>query len=139
MFFFNTEAHPIDGASLECCQAMREKDLGNKDEDWEMLESLNLKSLLNRYVQLRFNNEKSFGYSPLDDINNPVYKTMKQEYFEDKLEFKRQEDQAEAQLLLYYQNRTRYELNGGKNAFGCSLNKTFKPYTSLYNNPSYFP
>ena len=61
-FFFNTEAHPIDGASLECCRILRNKELKNEDEDMNIFNHLNLEKLFDRYVDL------STGSNRLDEF-----------------------------------------------------------------------
>jgi hypothetical protein len=59
---FNTEAHPIDGACLECCRSLNlkknnendQRDNSNnqqEDEQWLFLNN-NLETLVNKYIKL---------------------------------------------------------------------------------------
>ena len=68
--FFNTEAHPIDGATIDCCPSLKRESNLFTDAD--------LNKLLNRHILL--NTENQFGHVNIDD----TYKTMNQEYIEAK-------------------------------------------------------
>ena len=134
-FFFNTEAHPIDGAALDCCVTLREKksDLNN----------LNLNKLINRYVKLSTGSE-------IDENESDIL-TMKQEI--DNLIGKNLMEEEERKVHLgemcdkLKQNPQSVELNskeeikiwGHEYPFTCSLNSSFKLDVSHLNNFNYYP
>jgi hypothetical protein len=134
-FFFNTEAHPIDGAALDCCVTLREK----KTE----LNNLNLDKLINRYVKL------STGIEV--DEDESVLSTMKQE-LDDLIDKNiKEEDQSKVNLAemcnKLKQNPQSVELNskeeikiwGHEYPYTCSLNLSFKLDVSQLNNFNYYP
>jgi hypothetical protein len=131
--YFNTEAHPIDGASLECCRAMRNKEKKHLDESLDVLAYVNPENLVERYIRLNAarNPENLALLQPLS-----ISKSMKDEYEEDRVAEKLEEEKAHSRLLLACQNKTRYQ---PVDSFGCSLNNTFRIYTSLFNSHTYFP
>lgn len=136
MTFFNTEAHPIDGASLECCRAMRNKEKNKHlDESLDVLAYVNPENLVERYIRLNAaaarNSENLAHLQPLS-----ISKSMKDEYEEDRVAERLEEEKAQSQLLLACQNKTRYQ---PIDSFGCSMNNTFRIYTSLFNSHTYFP
>ncbi|RNA32625.1 ER degradation-enhancing alpha-mannosidase 2 isoform X1 [Brachionus plicatilis] len=135
-FFFNTEAHPIDGASLECCQI-----LGSEEDEPELLPQL-----IDGYI------ESKSGHYLLDDLTKRKYfKTLNQEYEEFK-QILREEEEKEAQEHQHFcknkeefkniQKETSLSVlrdKGHDFPFTCFLNDSFNIHINTYNSFSYFP
>lgn len=142
LFVFNTEAHPIDGGSLECCRVQRGKQAS-------LDETVNLSQLVDRYLSL-----KSVKNTPVvDHLSSLRFKNMRDE-------FKELRDQMANELRVYdLRNHCESSLTTSNNnlnistdffddktrnryresAFTCSMNNTFRLATSFLNQPSYFP
>lgn len=117
---FNTEAHPLDGAALECCRSFRANH--NKTS---LLKQVHLDGLLNKYLRV---NE----YEPIEK----AYETLREE-------LDREDEQQEARFrhlcaklknpnLASSCDTTDCEIN-------CSTNDTFQLHVSHLNNINFFP
>lgn len=132
-FFFNTEAHPIDGACLECCRSLRS----------EKEESEFLPKLIDRYVDVKFGHYSFGDYNKRSD-----FKTLNQEYeelrqFMIKKEAQEQENycksKKEFQKLPEKASLTTLREIGHDYPFSCFLNDSFNIHINTYNSFSYFP
>jgi mannosidase alpha-like ER degradation enhancer 2 len=124
-FFFNTEAHPVDGAALECCRILRDK-TKTKDLDFD--------KLVDQYVKLKSTK------SPATVDDNSGKKSMKQEYQEIKANMLLKSEKIE--LCADSKVKSNVTLNKVKiNYFplSCSLDDSFEIHTSLLNNFNFYP
>ena len=143
-FLFNTEAHPIDGASLECCRALNSKKTSNKNLEYNILSNLNLDKLIDRFVDLKseFRNR----------LENKLNKTMNQEFRELKTELdnelKSHDDKQNSFCLKQKTNKPNNLFNNDDNSgtlstksnpFLCSLNNTFALQVSFLNSQNFYP
>ena len=123
-FYFNTEAHPVDGASLECCRVLR---------DPQSNENLNLEDLLDKYLKMSLPDHQN------EDENK---KTMRQEYQEikEKMKSKLEKNElCEETNQTKLSNVTLNEKNVNMFPLSCSLDDSFEINTNLFNNLNFYP
>jgi hypothetical protein len=89
-YIFNTEAHPIDGASLDCCQRL------NFNKNKNIMNTIDMNGILERYAQLhsglRRRREKvvpsfcNFDFNGLGNLTNLdfIYACNLSDYFKTK-------------------------------------------------------
>jgi len=138
-FFFNTEAHPIDGASLECCRVLKSTNPEVKNESLSLLKRLNLTKLINRHIEL---NSK---HSNVDIKGlNEEYKLLKKQEELEQLN----KDSLRLNICSKMINNTAHrefiinswDLYSSKDSpFTCSLENQFSRRMSFINNQNYFP
>jgi hypothetical protein len=66
-YVFNTEAHPIDGAALDCCMTLKSQ---NNEPLKTLFDTIDLKTILERYLDLSTNTE--FEVHDIDETENLV-------------------------------------------------------------------
>jgi hypothetical protein len=128
---FNTEAHPIDGAALECCRMLNLKN-SNQDEDLNIFEEIQLDNLFEKFlaldsnsIDLDFSNYIQNEYDELkrDDLNKEKKEQIK---FEKMCAKTRNSNVIIDEKSFLSQNT-------------CSTNDTFKLYVSYLANESFYP
>ena len=117
---FNTEAHPIDGAALECCQTLKSKE--------NLFNQLDLSKLIDKYININ-------SVRTNIDVN--------QEYSDLKHEFEVELEQTEVKFQKLCDKLKNTNLIISEMSFltemTCSTNDTFKLHVSYLNNESFFP
>ena len=133
-FFFNTEAHPVDGGSLECCQSLR-----RKDTDDDPLSRLDVDNLLSKYVSV--NSGEEF----------PSERSMKKDYEQFKKNSDTKKGEIENKIKQLCQRigndsvHKEFIVNSMKlyldssSAMTCSMNDYFNLRMQFYNTETYFP
>ena len=150
-FFFNTEAHPLDGAAIECCRVQRLADKnkeGREDEYASLLRELNVESLIERYVSLS---------SPSPSSSSRNSNIRKQSSDDEALSLMMDENamsvaKSQTRLHRYCEHAANGEtlvnlINDPSEvvAWGhnypstCSLNDTFRVFASNLNSFSFYP
>ena len=159
-FIFNTEAHPVDGASLECCRTLRSQTLNQNDLEMEVYDFLNIDKLLDRFVRL--SNKNKYAYDKRESSDAYWNKTMKEEYEE--LRDNMQQEFQMNNLKFKQFCQSLFSNNNGSSTtspsqmqtntfdllhekaihsrnypFTCSLNNTFRLSTTYLNSLNNFP
>ncbi|CAF0856710.1 unnamed protein product [Brachionus calyciflorus] len=146
LFFFNTEAHPIDGGSLECCRLLRLKEKNN-DEQLEILEKLDIENLIDRYVDLSTLEKNLFlieNYDEHTSIKQDYEDYLKSIHLKEKIDEQKLEkycrDKKEGKTTIDAQKKELDIIQMGHNyPFSCYLNESFNIFASTLNNFNYFP
>jgi len=132
-FFFNTEAHPVDGASLECCRMLRSKT--DNPETPSLLQSLNLEKLLNKHIG-PFTTEKYKQNEDLvqDKANDLLKEEIERNFFAN-LCNRMVNNTVDRDFILSSMG----QYFNTQNPFTCTTNDTFSLQMSFINTQSYFP
>lgn len=135
-FFFNTEAHPVDGAALECCRSFR-----SEEDDSELISEL-----IDRYMDIKFG---QFSFNRYE--KSKEFKTLNQEYEELGRVEREKELQQDQDHEEYCKNKEDFKMTRKKPSlsdlretghnipFTCFLNDSFNIHINTYNSFSYFP
>lgn len=100
LFIFNTEAHPVDGGSLECCRKQRLKEKENQDEDLNIFEHIDVDKLVDKMVVLSSPKEYLHISSNLTDS-----KTLREEYEELQVKALKENAENQQKLKVYCENK----------------------------------
>jgi len=133
-FFFNTEAHPVDGASLECCRLLRSG--VDSPEGPDLLQSLDLSKLLNKHIRTLSGDSRNGQDESLvkEKPDDELRKANERSFFAN-LCSRLGNDTVHRDFILstmgeYYQTR---------NPFTCTTYDSFELQMSFINSQSYFP
>ena len=149
-YIFNTEAHPIDGACLECCRT-----LNRKNSTAASTKSDLNRKLVDRYANLRLRNQLASSQE-LYNENRFSLKSFDEEFDDLRHELDRDEQRSDEKFKEYCfhtanLNDTQAQsfklidddqealLFGHFYPFRCSLNNTFKLRVNNLYTQSYFP
>lgn len=129
-FFFNTEAHPVDGASLECCRS-----LNGAKQNTSLIDKLNLDKLIEKHILFDTNEKPTLNKEYLEDKTKKEMENLNENNWRSKLCDKITNDSVYKEFIV--DSMTEYHRVG--NPLMCSLNDTFKLRMSYVNSENYFP
>jgi hypothetical protein len=153
LFIFNTEAHPVDGGSLECCRSQHSAGEANEanEIDMKIYDFLNIESLVDRYVRLSnqgaplpLSRPFATGKPTLQEEYKKLQEKIKEEFKLDELKFKLFcesifNNGSSASLNSKLDFIEEQPTSGHDFPFTCSLNNTFKVTAAYLNNLNNFP
>lgn len=130
-FVFNTEAHPIDGAALDCCISMRQ----TKHD----LAHLDVTQLIEKHSQQKQQQQAKMEKSMREEFTELVEENREKRMAE--------EAQVKEMCTQWRNSPLSMELNSYKEKletghsypFTCSMNHTFRLHVSHFNSFSYYP
>jgi hypothetical protein len=148
LFIFNTEAHPVDGASLECCRVQRHnKAKDKKSIDMELYEFLDIDQILDRYVRLSSRQKNRSPNRPRNLTSTKeeylaMQEKMKEEFKLDELRVKLFCDslftnETQKSRIDFVEEKKSTRVN--QFPFTCSLNNSFRVRTHFLSSLSNFP